>query len=347
MAEPNRDSLALAVQMRRILYGHLLSRALCAVAALGVPDMLAEGPRTAENLAERSSASAAALRQVLRALAAFDVFAEHEDGTFSLTPLGETLRSDAVASAVPTAALVGSEIGQAWNDFMWTVRTGRSAFGKLYGTDFFSYLELKPELRTIFDLSQAEGLRLDLDEILRRIDFSGSRVVVDVGGGDGALLEHVLAAYPHLRGVLIEVPQEVARARQRLTAAGLANRFEAHAADIFENVPAAGDVYLLRQIMHDWDDEHCVALLAACRRAMSEHAVLLIIDLVVKDNVTSDPDSQLAALMDLYMMSIFDGRERTRAQLESLLADAGFRLNTVTRLSGRMMALRATPMAAR
>jgi hypothetical protein len=343
LAEPTHGSLALAVQMRQMLYGHLLSRALCAVAALGVPDMLADGARTAENLATRSGASSASLQHLLRALVAFDVFIEHEDGTFGLTPLGETLRSDAMASALPTATLVGSEIGQAWNEFLWTVRTGRSAFGKLYGTEFFSYLELKPELRTVFDLSQVEGLRLDLEEILRGVDFSGRNVVVDVGGGDGALLEYILAAYPDLHGVLIELPQEVVRARQRLAAAGLADRFEAHAGDIFETVPATGDMYLLRQIMHDWDDNRCAALLAACRRAMPDHAVLVIIDLLVQDKVTSDQDAQMTGLMDLYMMSIFGSCERTRAQLESLLAVAGFRVSRVIGLPGRMMAIEAIP----
>jgi cyclopropane fatty-acyl-phospholipid synthase-like methyltransferase len=336
------DDLALALEMRRMLYGQLLSRALCAVAALGIPEMLAAGPRTVDYLARRSGTRSGTLHQVLRALSAFGVFVDKGNGTFALTPLGATLQSDAVASALPTAMLVGSEIGQAWNQMLLSMRTERPAFEKVYGVSFFDYIDSKPELRTIFDRSQAAGLVPDLEEILHTVDLSGRRVVIDIGGGDGELLEHLLTKYPQVNGILVDLPNVTVRACKRLMAAGLAGRFEVCAGDFCEAVPKGGDVYVLRQIMHDLNDERCGALLAACAAAMQDRSRIVIIELVVDEWAISDREAQMTALMDLYMMSIFGGRERTRAEFEALLAAADFKVNAVTRLTGQMMAIEAS-----
>ncbi len=343
MADHIGSDVALAAQMRRLIYGQLLSRALCAVAELGIPDTLADGPRTAEYLAARSGAHPRALRQLLRALVTFGVFVQHEDGTFGLTALGATLRTDAVASALPTALLVGAEIGHAWNDFLSTIRTERPAFENVFGTGFFAYLESNPQLRATFDLSQAAWLALDLEEILHHADLSNRRVVVDVGGGDGALLEHLLTRYPHAHGVLIDLPTAAERAHERLTIAGLSGRFEICPGDFCEAVPAGGDLYVLRQIMHDLTDERCRMLLAACRTAMAENSALIIIDLVTDERTEGDRDADMTSLMDLYMMSLFGTRERTSLEFDGLLAAAGFAVRGVTRLSSQMVAIEALP----
>ena len=346
MADQIGGDVALAAQMRRLIYGQLLSRALCAVAALGIPDTLAEGPRTAEYLAEQCGAHPRALRQVLRALVTFDAFVQHEDGTFGLTPLGATLRTDAVASALPTALLVGGEIGHAWNDFLSTVRTERPAFENVFGAGFFAYLESHPELRGTFDLSQAAWLAPDLEEILHHVDLSNREVVVDVGGGDGALLEHLLTRYPHARGVLIDLPTAAERAHERLSVAGLSGRFEICPGDFCATVPSGGDVYVLRQIMHDLTDERCRKLLTACRAAMTEHSALIIIDLVTDEHTPDDGDPHMTSLMDLYMMSLFGTKERTSLEFDGLLAAAGFAVRAVTRLSSQMVAIEALPSGA-
>jgi hypothetical protein len=338
------DELELAVRMRRMLYGQLLSRTLCAVAVLDIPDLLADRPLSVAELAAKSGSDPDALGQVLRSLVPFGVFVEHEDDTFGLTPLGATLRSDAVASAMPTALLVHGEVGQAWGELLWTLQTGETAYGKLFGTDFFTHLDGNPTLREVFHKSQEHGLRLDIEGILRHIDFTGCSVLVDVGGGDGALLECVLGRYPELRGVLIDLPAVVAEAGVRFAAAGLGDRAELCGGDFFGSVPAGGDVYLLRQITHDLDDDRCVALLRSCRRAMKDGATLLIMDLMRDAHEVGDAASEMTALMDLYMISIFGGRERSRAELGRLLERAGLRMESVTRVSGQMAAVRAIPV---
>jgi hypothetical protein len=338
------EEIACAVRMRRLLYGHVVSNALCSVAALRIPDLIADGAMSAGELAERTLAHAPSLRQTLRALTVFGVFVENEDGTFGLTPLGATLRSDARASALPTAVLVGNEIGQAWNEFEVTLRTGDTAFSASFDTDFFSYADLKPETRAVFDWSQDRGLELDLDHLTRALDLSDHRMIVDVGGGEGALLGHLLAAYPRARGVVLEMPRVVAKARQRLEEAGLLGRCEVRAGDFFAEVPGGGDLYLLRQILHDWDDAHCVRLLRTCRDAMPAGATLLIIELLAEQRNHADPARELTAIMDLYMLSIFDGKERTRAEFAAVLADGGFAIREITPLSQGMAAIAATPV---
>lgn len=343
MSENEPSDLDLAVRMRQMLYGQLLSRTLCAVAALDIPDILADAALGAEELAAKAGAQPDTLRQVLRALIPFGVFDEDESGAFRLTRLGATLRTDAEASALPTALLVHGEVGRSWNDFLVTMRTGETAFGQLYGTDFFSHLDDAPALRATFHQSQQHGLTLDLAGILRNLDFSEYKVLVDVGGGDGALLESVLAANPGMSGVLLDLPTVVAQASVRFAAAGLAERVELCGGDFFKVVPEGGDLYLLRQITHDLDDARCVELLSACRAAMDAGSTLMVMDIVTDGRAGGGPAAEMSSLMDLYMMSIFGGRERSRAEFERLLGSAGFALRSVLPVSGHMAAILADP----
>jgi hypothetical protein len=341
-----RQEVAHALRMRRLLYGHLVSRALCSIAALRIPDLIGDGAMSATELAGLTATHALSLRQTMRALTTFGVFVEHPDGTFGLTPLGATLRDNAPASAWPTAMLVRNEIGQSWNQFEITVRTGHTAFSEVFGTDFFSYVDLKPETRAIFDLSQAAGLALDLDRIVEGLDLSGFGTIVDVGAGDGALLVHLLRAYPQARGIVLDLPRVAAKARTRMAEAGLAERCEIRSGDFFGTIPGGGDLYLLRQILHDWDDEHCVQLLRTCRAAMPPNAVLLIIELIVEERALAAAAGEMTALMDLYMLSIFDGKERTRSEFADLLAAAGFAITELTLLDERLGAIAAVPVGA-
>jgi hypothetical protein len=343
LTEQNHDDIELAVQMRQLLYGQLVSRALCAVAALDIPNIMSRGQFTVEELAAKSGADPRSLYQLLRALVPFGVFIE-DDGTFGLTPLGGTLRSDATASALPTAMLVHGEVGQAWNEFLRTIQTGEPSFRSIYGTDFFAYLDRRPELHAIFHKSQQHGLTIDLEGILRRVDFADRAVVVDVGGGDGALLEAVLTRYSSARGILVDLPTVVAKADLRFAAAGLTDRTELYDGDFLVSVPSGGDLYMLRQITHDLNDERCAALLSSCRRAMAlRDTVLLIMDLIADDRPSTDTDARVTAIMNLYMMSIFGGRERTRAEFERLLVGAGFVVESVAKVAGQMTAITARP----
>ncbi|CCK30250.1 O-demethylpuromycin-O-methyltransferase [Streptomyces davaonensis JCM 4913] len=335
-----------AVAVRALLYAPLVSRALCAVAELGIPDALADGPRTAARLARDTGAHEAALHQALTALTAFEVFEALPDGRFALARLGTALTTSAPGSALPSALMAQALTARAWQGIPDTVRTGTPAFDQEFGADFFAVLDQRPDLRDLFDATQARDVELESAAILRAHDFSTAGTLVDVGGGDGALLCELLAAHPELRGVLLDRPAAAAAARARFTAAGLADRAETRAGDFFTAVPDGGDVYLLREILHDWDDEQCVTVLAACRRAMPAHARLVVVELAADDRPGTDADARMTALMTLYMLSVLPGRERTPGEFEALFGKAGLRLTSVTRLTGQKTLLVAVPEGA-
>lgn len=353
VAVPDSEQAYHAWRMRHLIYGHIQSRAVCAMAEFGLADMLSAGPLPVAELADRVGADAVLLARLLRALACFEVLRlTRRDGRdcYELTPLGETLRSDAPASALPTALLVSSTVAPAWDRLPDVVRTGRPAFADIFGQDFFSYLGGDPELRAVFDRSQETGLALEMEGVLSAVEFTGLQSVVDVGGGDGALLTALLEAHAHLRGVLVDLPAALPAAARRLAAAGLQQRCELHEGDFFGTLFKGGDLYVLRHILHDWDDDSCRAVLRTCRVAMAPGARLVVIDhLAARDPETARPGDDegrtgqgatapgtpWGALMDLYMMSLFSGgRERSQDEVAGLLRDTGFTVVRVTRLPG-------------
>ncbi|MET3985332.1 methyltransferase [Streptomyces sp. PvR034] len=342
VAVPDAGRARHAWRMREMIYGQLRSRAISAMAELGLADVLGGGALTAAELAERVGADRALLPRLLRALASFEILhLEHRDGReeFSLTPLGETLRSDDPGSALPTALLVAATVAPAWERLTQVVRTGRAAFPEVFGQDFFSHLGDDTRLRRIFDRSQETGLALELEGLLGAVDFTGPLRVVDIGGGDGALITGLLADRPELRGTLVDLAAALPPAALRLAGAGLADRCELREGNFFEALPAGADRYVLRHILHDWDDESCVAILRNCREAMGPDARLVLIDHLSAADPTGDAgegsSGQWGGLMDLYMMSLFDGgRERTREETEALLREAGLTALRVTRLPG-------------
>lgn len=369
VALPDAEQARHALRMRELIYGHLRSRALCAMAELGLADALAERPLPAAELADRAGADPALLTRLLHALAAFGalratsgqsgssgpsgssgssgpsgeaVQAGRPGEFFELTPLGAALRTDAPASALPTALLVARAVAPAWERLTESVRTGRPGFPEAFGEDFFSRLGADPALRSVFDRSQETGLALELAAVLDAVDFSGALTVVDVGGGDAALLTGLLAANPELRGVLVDLAEALEPAARRLAGTGLGARCELVAGDFFAPLPPGADRYLLRHILHDWDDDACRALLRNCRAAMGPEARLVVVDhLAGADPAGGD---RWGAVMDLYMMSLFGGgRERTREEVTGLLHEAGFGAVRVTRLAAGAGVFEARP----
>lgn len=317
-----------AAQLRRMLLGRLLSSALGVAARLRLPDLLADGPRTVDDLAGIAGAAPGPLGQLMRALVAFGVFTEHSSGgarpnVFALTPLGQALRSDSPGTAWPSALLASGEIGQAWDALLEAVRTGKPAFNRVFGVDFFTYLENQPELRRTFYASQESDLENTLAG-LEELEFAAYRRIVDVGGGDGALLAHLLTTFPNSHGVLLDQAGVVPAAAERMAEAGLSQRCEIVSGNFFSEVPAGGDLYLLRDVLHDWPDDRCVELLRVCRRAMPDTAVLMVIERVSGDGPLASSDGQLMALMDLYMLAVLGGRERTYDEYRNLLRQGGF-----------------------
>lgn len=327
--------------MRSMVLGRLTTAALHAAAVLAVPDLLHQRPTGAADLAATVGADASALERLLRVMVRLGLLVEDADGVFVLADLGHTLRTDVPGSARPAALLAGAELGRCWDGVLDAVRTGAPTFPVIFGEDVFAYLDRRPALRETFFRSQHADLDLTVAELVEV--FAGRRLIVDVGGSDAGLMEHVLAADPGARGIVLDLPPVAELARERLRAAGLEGRCTVQAGDFLATVPEGGDLYVLRDILHDWPDDRCVQLLKVCRRAMPPAAAMLVVERVADADAG---DATVAhGLMDLYMLVALGGRERDQRDWERLAAAGGFGTVSRHRLVGGSMALVLRPTA--
>ena len=311
--------------------GYLFPAALRVAAALGAADHLVRGPSPVAELAGAVGADPLNLHRTLRLPATRGIFVEDGAGRFALTPTAELLRSD-VPSSFRSAILMLTDrtFRQPAGELDEAVRTGTSPFERLFGMPFFDHFARDPDTAAVFHVGMASMSDPENPLVARACDFPSQAVVVDVGSGHGGLLLAVLRAHPGLRGVLFDRPHVLEG--HRLGELGADHRWESAAGDFFAEAPP-GDVYLLKRILHDWDDERCVRVLRHCRRAAREHGRVLVVDAVVPPGNDPDPGK----VIDLLMMSSMPGRERTRAEFDGLFARAGLRLTRViptdTRLS--------------
>jgi len=312
-----------SVILRRLVNGYQVSQAIHVAATLGVADRLADGPRTSDELAAAVGAHAPTLYRLLRALAAVGVLHEEDGRRFALTPVGECLRSDADEPVGGWAAMIGRPyVWQAWGALLHSVRTGESAFEHVHGVDPWTYRTRDPDEGAIFDRGMADLTRRSHPTTLAAVDFSRFGTVVDVGGGNGALLVALLRAHAEMRGVLLDLPHAVAVAERAIDAAGLSERCRTVAGSFFDAVPEGGDAYVLRAILHDWDDDKATAILTSVRRAVAPEATLVVIERDLGP-ANETPETKFS---DLNMLAIPGGRERTIDEYGALLAAAGFRL---------------------
>jgi len=302
-----------------ILSGTWLAQAVYAVVKLGVPDLLAAGPLPARELAERTGADPLALYRLLRALALNGLLEQTAPGTFALNAASEPLRSDVPGSVRYNALMQGEEVYGAFAEIMYSLRTGRPAFEKVHGRGFYEYLDANPEAARIFNESMGDQ---PVPEGVEARDWSGVSTVVDVGGGNGALLAAVLADRPGMRGVLLERPEALDSARERLGAAGVADRVELTGGDFFTAVPGGGDVYVLARVLHNWADDAAVRILLRVREAMGTAARLLVAEEFMP--AAGAPGAGARAMVDLLMLVTQEGHDRTAAEYGDLLAAAGF-----------------------
>jgi hypothetical protein len=311
----------------RLINGFHASQAIHVAAALGLADLLGSGPRTTAELAAATKAHPTALYRLMRALASIGVFHEDDDRRFSLTPVGDFLRTDVAGTHAPMAQLVGRpNYWQAWGALLYAVRSGATAFDHVHGSGVWEYRAQRPEETFIFDRAMASGTERFAEAVLEVCDFARFHNVIDVGGGDGMFLAKILAAYPSLRGTLFDQPHVTSKAASSLEALGLSGRCHAISGNFFVNVPAGGDVYLLKWILHDWDDTAAIGILRSCHRAMKPSSRLLLVEHVIgSPNASSD-----GKFMDLGMMVVTGGRERTEDEFATLLAEAGFQLISIT-----------------
>ncbi len=316
-------------ELYQLMSGYRVSQAIAVVAKLGIADLLGGGPEGSDELARATKTIEAALYRVLRLLVGAGLFDETAPRRFALTGLGTGLRADVPGSIRPMMLMLLDDCKWgAWGELMHSVRTGEIAFDHVHGVGFFDYLRTHPESAATFNAAMTSNTAQSGAGITGVYDFSGIRCLVDVGGGHGLLLATILQAYPAMRGVLFDLPEVVAGAAPALEEAGVADRCEVGGGDFFAAV-APGDAYILRQIIHDWDDDRATVILANCRRAMQGVGRVL----VVERAIGRDYRQALQVLhLDLEMLVNLSGLQRTDAEYGALFAAAGFRLGTVVPL---------------
>jgi C-methyltransferase len=326
--------------LAELVLGAWVAQAVHAAAELGVADALADGPLSIGELARRVEADPGALARLLRALITRGVFRQRRDGRYELTPLAETLRSDASASMAGGARFYGSpQHREHWSRLVDSVRTGRPSVPTLRGQEFFDYLAGEPELARLFDQAMTSISELTVGPIVAGYDFSGYSTIVDVGGGHGRLLAAVLSATPAAQGVLYDQPQVVADAPKLLRQHGIDDRVRIESGSFFETVPAGGDAYILKMIIHDWPDEQAITILRNVRDAAGPAGTVLLVEQVIP---THDREFS-GKWSDLEMLLCLAARERTADEYRDLLARAGLHLTRVVQTAAPFSIVEARP----
>ena len=323
-----------------VIAGFWLSRCVYIAAKLGLADLLDDGPKTPAELAGATGTHAPALYRVLRALASTGWLIEDAEGRFAATPLTAGLKTGAPGSL---RALATSELGEehypAWGNLLFSVKTGELAFDDVFSMPNWKYWAGHEEHAGIFNRGMSEMTAIIEPAVLSLCDLSNARTIVDVGGGRGTLMSSMLTAYPQARGIVLDLPHVIEQGRQVIAGNGLQDRCELIAGDFFQSVPSGGDVYTLKWVIHDWNDAQAVAILKNCRAAMPPHARLLLIEAPLSPR--NEPS--LHKLMDINMLVMTGGRERTEAEYRSLLDAAGFELTRVSVTPLELAVLEAAP----
>ncbi len=313
------------VIMLQMISGFWISRAIYVAAKLGIADLVKDRPKTAAELAQETGTHAPSLYRVLRALASVNIFAKDDDGRFHLTPLAATLQSDAPGSLRYMAMTeLGEEHYPAWEHLLHSVTTGEIAFDHRFGMPLWEFFEHHPENAAIFNNAMSNMTAGLHDALLASYDFSQINKIVDVGGGHGGLITTILETNPSMNGVLFDAPSVIEGARQRIPSE-IRERCELVGGDFFKSVTDGGDAYILKWIIHDWDDEKSVAILKNCHRAMVPGGKLLLVEAVIPQG----DEPVFSKYIDLNMLVMTGGRERTEDEYRNLLAAAGFELTRI------------------
>ncbi|WP_315787931.1 methyltransferase [Fischerella sp. JS2] len=312
--------------MIQLATSYWVSRAIYAAAKLGIADMLKDGSHSCDELANWTGTNAQALYRVMRALASVGIFAENEQGCFTLTPLATYLQSDVPNSIRAFAISFGEEHYRAWGDIVYSIQTGDNAFQNLYGMPVFEYYAQNPQAGKTFDEAMTNVSATDKTEIVAAYDFSSIRKLVDVGGGHGSFIASILKVNPTMEGILFERPSVVEGAKSVLEAEGVLKRCQIIAGSFFESVPSDGDAYILKYVIHLLDDERAIALLRNCHSAMVENGKLLLVEQILPPG--NEPS--WGKFLDIHMLiAISGGRERTKMEFQTLFEASGFKLNKV------------------
>jgi hypothetical protein len=323
-----------------LMTGGWVSRAIYAATKFGIADVLSAGPLPADAVAERVGANPDAVYRLLRMLASRGIFTQRADGRFALTPPADALRSDAPKSVRGIVLFWGDpRHWEHWGNLPYSVQTGRPSVDALRGKPMFDYLSDDPEFAAIFNDGMTSASDLEIGPVLAAYDFSGFGTVVDVGGGHGRLLAGILRKWPQTKGILFDTESVVAGAPAALDAAGVRNRCTVASGSFFESVPPGGDAYVLKHVVHDWEESQALQILRNVHAAMSADAKLLVIEAVIP----ADNREHFAKLLDLEVLVTGTGRERTARQYAELLGRAGFRNARVIPTVGPVAIVEAEP----
>ena len=310
--------------LQQIFNGSWMTQAVWVAAELGIADLLSDGPCSVETLAEKTNSQPDALYRVMRALASAGIFAEGPARRFELTGHAFLLRSDAAGSQRAFATMMGAEFHGAWGELLHSVQTGEPGFQKRFGTPAFRYMMEHPQRHAIYDKAMGGYGQSEVQAMMDAYDFSAFGVVADIGGGSGMLMTAVLKRYPHLKGILFDLPPVAERARSAISNEGLSSRCRIEGGDFLASVPSGADAYILQHIIHDWEDVDAVAILSRCREAMGPESRLLLVESVIPPG--NGPC--FGKWLDL-MMLLVGGRERTEKEYKKLFSDAGLTLNRI------------------
>jgi ubiquinone/menaquinone biosynthesis C-methylase UbiE len=325
-------------RLEQMLGGFAVTQSIYAAAKLGIADLLDAGPRTTEELAGLAGVHAPSLYRLLRALASVGVFTETAPATFALSPTAERLRTGSPNSLREWAIVIGELATRSFGELMHSLHTGQPAFGSVFGMPIFEYLEAHPETAAVFDGHQSQGGRALHAAVARSLDFDANETLVDLGGGNGSLAAAILERHPELRAVIFDLPHVIERA-QATADTDPNSRCKFVAGSFFEHVPPGADAYLLSRVLHDWDDDQAASILDNCRRAMRDDARLLVIERVVPPG--DEPHE--SKFMDLNMLVMAGGRERTEPEYRVLLERTGLQLDRVIDTGTAVSVLEATP----
>ena len=313
-----------------MISGFRAAQLIRTAAVFGICDVIASRSLKAADVAAEVGADPALIRRLLRSLVGLGVLEEHDDGAFSNAEMGELLRKDVQGSA-RSAALTFPEDHwwAAWSALPRALKENRVPFDVAHGRSFWDVAATDREIATNFNQFMVEETDAFVPVLLAAYDFNACQLVVDVGGGSGALLGGVLAAHPSLKGIVFDLPAGLEGADDQLGRLGVRDRCNQVAGSFFESIPNGADAYLLREILHDWDDERASRILACCRRAMSRGAGLLVMDCLMPTRVTDSVEDRDALLLDMHMHVLFGARERTENELRGMLESAGFAVERV------------------
>lgn len=328
--------------MRHMIMGFRTTQLIYAAAKLGIADLLKDGPREVSAIASAVGAHPRALYRLLRALASLGILAETTDGGFQLTGFAQTLRSDVPGSLRGLALLYGDEwLWHAYGSTLYSVTTGLPAFDLVHGQPLFEYLHLHPEAASTFNQAMTGYSELESAAVLSAYDFADAAKLVDVGGGQGALLAAILKAYPQTSGVLFDQESVIDHARYVMAHTGVADRCAMTPGNFFDAIPKGGDVYVLKSVLHDWDDERSITILKNCREVMRRGSRLLVIERVVPEG--NEPSE--AKLFDINMLVVIGGLERTAREYQELFEAAGFELTRIIRTEALVSIVEGVPHA--